>query len=82
MFRVLVPVCLAVGLSAGTSFAATSLSDLRAVCRADLQAYCAHVARSDGKLQACIADNIHAFSPDCQVALDKARAERAEMSGQ
>ncbi|WP_176083341.1 cysteine rich repeat-containing protein [Martelella sp. HB161492] len=82
MFRVLTLASLVIGFSAGASLAATSLADLRSVCRADVKAYCANVARGDGKLQACIADNITSFSPECRAALDKARSERADISGE
>ena len=49
---------------------------MRAACAADMQKFCANVARGSGALQSCLREHRAELSPECTAARGELRAIR------
>jgi len=58
------------------SFGVARAQSARQACAADAHTYCTGVQPGGGRIVACLKQNFPKLSPDCQSALEKARAQQ------
>jgi hypothetical protein len=56
------------------SFGMAQAQSAREACKADYQTFCSGIQPGGGRILECLKQNFPKLSPDCQAALEKAKA--------